>query len=67
MSRYKECQFCWEEIDVYDYMNHGFPYLGQSITECPGCHRKFNVSIDAEFDDGSWRDCSTIRPLTALQ
>jgi hypothetical protein len=66
MSRYQECPFCWEEVDLYDYWSVHMPYLGQYITECPGCHRKFDVSIDASFDDGMWRDCSTISPLKAL-
>lgn len=56
--RYQEC-FCGGEIDTADYDRN-------EIVRCESCHMKFHVSPDAEFDDGMWRDCSTIRPLLAL-
>ena len=63
---FDECPFCWEMIDAADSEYHWPNYGGQTITECPGCHRKFEVCADAEFDDGMWRDRSTIAPLLAL-
>ncbi len=66
MARYQDCDFCGEEIDTAD-RNYLWPHHGgQSITECVGCHRKFDVYPDADWDDGGWHDRTVIRPLLAL-
>jgi hypothetical protein len=62
-----ECPFCLDlSIEPDDAINHGFPYIGQTIGECESCHAKVNIDFDYSFEDGSWRDCSTVRPLKAL-
>jgi C4-type Zn-finger protein len=64
--RYHECPFCGDEIDAADYEYFWPHHGGQSITRCVGCQRSFEVHADASFDDGAWRDCSTITPLKEL-
>ena len=66
--RYHECPLCGEEIDTADYISHPHEGFGsQLIAKCLYNHHKVEVNPDAEFDDGMWRNLTTIRPLLALE
>jgi len=56
--RYQECD-CGGEVDTAD---HDERY----VATCESCRMAFEVFPDAEWDDGMWRDCSTMRRLRAL-
>lgn len=55
---FRDC-VCGGFIDVADHDQNG-------IATCDNCGLKYEVSIDASFDDGMWRDRTTVRPLMAL-
>lgn len=48
MDRYYTCPKCGCE-EVHIEHTH-------DITECPECHSKLKVDVDAEFYNGMWHD-----------
>jgi len=45
------CPCCDEEIEV--------PAMAQEI-QCPHCFRRLIVDADAEFENGTWHDLTTL-------
>lgn len=62
-----ECPFCFEMLCFADAKYHWPDHWGQYVMECENCHRKFDLFPDYSFEDGGWRNCSTFRPLKAIE
>lgn len=45
------CPHCDETIE--------FPE-GKDVAKCPNCGSYFQANFDYSFDDGHWRDCTTL-------
>ncbi len=36
---------------------------GQDIADCPDCNTKWQICFDYSFDEGHWRNCSTMKKI----
>ncbi len=49
-----ECPVCGEWIETPEH------YQGDYKVRCPSCGEKLVLSVDAEFENGSWHDLSKL-------
>jgi Zn finger protein HypA/HybF involved in hydrogenase expression len=52
-QRELECPKCGEPIMVEPQ---------EQVLECPACKAKLDLVVDADYDEGTWRDCSRLYP-----
>jgi len=50
----RDCPVCEFPIPV--------PYDAEAVV-CPDCHTVLQLDYDYSFDEGQWRDCTTMRPM----
>lgn len=48
-----ECPVCGEWIEILSTTN-------KANMNCPWCNERLRLDVDAEFDNGSWRDLSKL-------